>query len=375
LVSGLLIVSSLLAPFLFCCEPSLADTWGRVASHGIRGPFDTIQLDTPSVAVFNSKVYAGTMGGYGCQVLRYDGGRDWTRVCKNGFGEEGNPNATSMAAFERRLYAGTFNPSSPDTHKGCQVWSYDGADWTKVGDGGFGEWQNQEASSMAVYNSRLYVGTSWNDLFGTSGCRVFRFDGNKWDRVSPDGWIDSGNTDITSMATLGGYLYAGTTNGTGGCEVWRYDGSTWARVGSCGFGVTDNEWAVSMAAFKGALYVGTQKSDDSGCQVLRYEGGDNWVKVNEDGFGKYGNQGAASMVAFGEKLVVGTGNNDGCELWETSGGSGAPFTDWTRVNKAGFGFSSNWACSVMTVLDSQLFAGTYNDPDFGGTGCQVWSST
>ena len=130
-----------------------------------------------------------------------------------------------MMEYNGSLYVATGNPIN-----GCEVWAYDGANWTSLVGAtpgsllgpGFGNAANRFVWSMAVYNGELFVGTG-----NAGGCEVWSFNGTAWAEIvgpGPGAIIGPGfgtaNTDVYSMAVYGGNLYAGTSN-PGGCEVTR----------------------------------------------------------------------------------------------------------------------------------------------------------
>ena len=307
---------------------------------------------------------------------------NWTRAAAGGFGKAGNTTAGAMSFYGGRLYTGTYNA------QGCQVWSYNGISWTQeVGQGaagtptgpGFGNGKTNNVSSMAVYGSSLYVGTR----NPAEGCRIWSYNGISWTQEvgqgaagtpTGPGFGDTGNNDVTSMAVMGGRLYAGTYN-PGGCQVWCYDGSAWKRVAEGGFGDTDNYAAASMAVYFQSLYVGTFNNDyTSGCHVWSYNGSSWTQEVGQGaagtptgpGFGDINNRRAASMSVYNSGLYVGTydsSGGSGCQVWSFDG------ANWTKVGSGGFGAASNLAASCMAAGGLDLSVGTYNEV----SGCEVWS--
>ncbi len=231
---------------------------------------DQKNTDVPSMAVFKGRLYAGTYNAEGFQVWSYDG-NTWLRIASGGLGDADNYGVSSMAVYYDRLYAGTYNN---DYSSGCQIWSYDGISWRQeVGQGasgtptgpGFGDPKNRKAASMTVYNAGLYVGTY--DSSGGEGCEVWAYDGANWTKVSADGFGTPSNLGAVAMAAGGLDLYVGTFNEASGCEVWKYDGSNWHRTGAGGFGYADNTSATSLVLQGEGLVVATQNL--SGFQVWR----------------------------------------------------------------------------------------------------------
>lgn len=229
---------------------------------------DADNNDVPSLAVLDGRLFAGTYNPGGCQVWSYDG-KDWVRVAEGGFGDPDNHGATAMAVYFSGLYVGTFNN---DYSAGCQVWSYDGDSWTQeVGQGvagtptgpGFGDSNNRRAASMAVFDYGLYVGTY--DSSGGSGCQVWSYDGANWTKVGNGGFGTATNLVATCMAASGLDLFVGTYNEDSGCEVWRYDGADWSREGGGGLGSAKNVAAGALVLEGADLFVGTDNQE--GCQV------------------------------------------------------------------------------------------------------------
>ncbi len=252
------------------------ETWTQVVGQGAQGTptgpgfGEAANIDVPAMAVFGGRLYAGTYNEGGCQVWQYDG-QTWLRVAAGGFGDTENFGAASMAVYYGRLYVGTY---SNNYSSGCQIWSYDGLSWTQVvGQGapgtptapGFGEAYNRKASSMAVYDAGLYVGTY--DSSGSKGCEVWSYDGANWTRVASGGFGDAGNLGVVSMVAGGVDLYVGTFNDASGCQVWRFDGSQWYREALNGFGYPDNTSVASLLLDGEELLAGTQNLE--GLQVWR----------------------------------------------------------------------------------------------------------
>ena len=315
---------------------------------------------------------------------------NWVQDATGGFGFGTNDTAMSMMEYDGRLYVGTSTFAA-----GCEIWSYDGVNWTSLVGGtagsllgpGFGNANNTIAWSMAVYNGELYVGTGNN----ISGCEVWSFNGTTWTQIVgglPSAIIGPGfgtaNSFALSMALYGGNLCVGTTNGAG-CEVWSFNGTTWTQlvgglpgaiIGS-GFGNAANTDVFSMAAFGSDLYIGTYNA--GGCEVWDFNG-TAWTQLvgglpgalTGPGFGNAANGVCASLAVYAGGLYAGTSNGAGCEVWLLSPvgwtqmvGQSPPGTPGTGP---GFGNAANTAAITLVVFSNHLYAGT-NNP---GGGCEVW---
>ena len=141
----------------------------------------------------------------------------------NGFGWNLNRSIDSMAVFGGQLYGGT-NLTEADW--GCEVRrTTDGSYWSLCNWPGFGN--HSTAPAMTVFNSRLYVGITYD----SAGCEVHRsVDGTTWDQVVAGGFDGIDNSSVAALAIFGDRIYAGTSN-SAGCEMWRSDdGVAWAPV-------------------------------------------------------------------------------------------------------------------------------------------------
>jgi len=311
-----------------------------------------------AMATYGTDLYAGTLHWLsGCEVWHYDGS-DWTRVATRGFGDANNDGVASMAVFNSELYVGTMNWVS-----GCEIWRYDGTDWTRVQSGGLGSGDNHSVSSMAVFGGRLYAGLENHQ----GGCQVWRSaDGSTWNRVATGGFGDDSNYDAFSMEVHDSMLYVGTHNTVTGCEIWSSaDGATYNQANDDGFSDWHNGTASSLRSFKGKLFAGTW-NNETGCQVWRLDGPNpaDWTQLGGGGFGNKHNVDASSMTAFDSSLHVGTYNHDaGCEIWRSADGN-----SFQQVNIGGFGDTNNLDASSMATYGSNLFVGTMDLE----RGCEVW---
>jgi hypothetical protein len=176
---------------------------------------------------------------------------------------------------------------------------------------------------MEAYAGNLYAGMG--DLFAEAGddAEVWRYNGTTWTEVTTDGFDDSGNTTVLSLAGFGGYLYAGTINSTTGAQIWRCStcssAGDWTQVEGDGFGSTDNEEIDGLIVFGNKLYA-LAGNPVSGMEVWRTANGTDWMQVMSGGFGDpcnsstFGDNGA---VVHNNVLYIGTWNQaGGTEVWK-----------------------------------------------------------
>ena len=226
--------------------------------------------------------------------LRYRAGADSFTLISNSW-DGGTP--TKMIAFGGRMYVGVENNTTgikvyrskganADAPRAASDFEqvldadilhvlgmdgYDDDNATDLLDGitvdgtenHYTDYYNKSVSSMAVFNGYIYIGTENSDGATSRGAQIWRSqDGLTWERVLDFGGTDYGgqndtnNSRITSMATGGSYLYAGTRNTTTGGEVWRSpDGITWEQFGSDGFGSSNYTDVTAMYEFIGLIYI------------------------------------------------------------------------------------------------------------------------
>jgi hypothetical protein len=157
-------------------------TWTYCGTPGVR---------LMALGVFDGRLYgAGNEGNKQGGVYRYEGGTDWT-LCGR---QTGVDQVYSFAAYEGRLYAGTW----PD----ATAFRYDGGEtWPSCGRLG----QENEVMAMAVYNGKLYAGS-------LPLAEVYRYDsGATWTRMARlDMTPDVKYRRVWSMAVFQGKLFCGT---------------------------------------------------------------------------------------------------------------------------------------------------------------------
>lgn len=204
--------------------------WSQVVSNGLGEARNYVGL---SAEVFNGNLYIGTGKSItstlpGCEIWRTTDGLAWTKVVSDGFGNPGCYNVSSLAAFQGNLYAGlgVFDLSA-GVNPGGEVWRCSAAsgcdeatDWTRLAMKGFNNPNNYNIGALIVSGSYLYA-VAYNS---TTGIEVWRTaDGTNWERVSAGGFGDSNNGGPywgNSVAVYNNRLYIGTTNWANGGEVW-----------------------------------------------------------------------------------------------------------------------------------------------------------
>ena len=135
----------------------------------------------------------------------------------------------------------------------------------------------------------------------------------------------------------------------------------WDQGSVSGFGSSDNAAISSLDVFAGALYAGTW--NQNGAQVWRTSGGRQWAPVTPP-WGP-ANSAIDDAQPFGAYLYFGTANENGGEIWRTDGAA------WEQVAATGLGDESNYAMNAFGVFNGQLYMATSNLT----TGIEVWRSS
>jgi DNA-binding beta-propeller fold protein YncE len=298
----------------------------------------------------------------------------WKQVNINGWGAPINSWISSLLPFQGSLYATGFP---------ARVWRMTAAGaWSQVNADSFGDATNQEIDALAEFNGFLYAFT----YSMPNGPQIWRSpDGSAWQNVTLAGGVGSGDRYVASFAVFDGQLYAGLGVGyTDGAEIWRTaDGLTWTRVAANGFAndvyTTD---VSSLVSYNGSMYAGTRHGDyrsgdghadgPLGGEIWRSGDGTNWTRVNAPGFGNLEAYRIESLLIYQNALYAYVshwgGTADGAEVWRCTRTVCAGQGDWTQVAANGFGVAQNQFLYAGAVLDNNLYAAAYNDT----TGVQLW---
>ena len=250
---------------------------------------DANDLHMQSMSVYNSSLYIGTINATvstdatGAKLIKYDG-TTWTTVTKAIMGGvNADTSLSSMAVFNGVLYIGTVNATNATDNTAAKLLALSGATWsviTKTTMGGVGA--DTAMFSMAVYNSKLYIGTQnvTSSVTATSA-KLIVYNGNTWATIIKSAMGGGGaNTDtcFDFMAVYNGRLYVGGYNATAAinataAKLFQFDQAAWIGITKDTLGgVTTDQDLFSMAVFKGNLYIGTYSStsatDATGSKII-----------------------------------------------------------------------------------------------------------
>jgi trimeric autotransporter adhesin len=162
------------------------------------------------------------------------------------------------------------------------VWRWDGAAWHDLGRPPS---PSVSPTSGVIHQGELYVGSN-------AGGAISRWDGQQWVLFS------SGSpgpfTEITTLASIGGSLYAGSLDG-----VYRHDGAAWVQLGQS-IGLP----ARAIAEFQGSLYIGIISSF---APVVYRLTGQTWVPLATASQTSSSSNGVLSFAEYQGELYAGGG--------------------------------------------------------------------
>ncbi|MEW5988804.1 MAG: hypothetical protein AB1791_19435 [Chloroflexota bacterium] len=277
----------------------------------------------------------------------------WQQVNMDGFGNPQNVQLPSLAVFQDSLYAGTWSYDGIDY--AYEVWrTENGTEWELAGEGLRGG-----AAVMKGFGDHLYLGT-WEGV-------VMRTpDGLTWTDVITDGFGEA-NNGIARFADFDAMLYASTWSDTG-TDIWRTaDGVNWSQFAADGLGDGNNYGAIASEVFAGRLVFGTGNSTTAG--QIWHTDGITWTAVITDAFNGPENRAVSSLASFDGYLYAGLVNEAGPEVWRSEDGLA-----WSPIITDGLDHITGDPFSALEVAGDQLYlvVGSYN-----GTGVpvEVWSTS
>lgn len=162
-----------------------------------------------------------------------------------------------LVFFQGELYiAGNLNPSDYPEIK--EIARFDGTRWRDVG-----EFQSNALASvwrLVVWNDTLYVGGQFDEISGSPGNGIAKWDGQQWHRLNNGVW-QGGGPAITDIAVFNNELYVTgwfyIVDGINqGYDDWtskgfaKWDGSRWCTLGTAASNVM-----VTMGNFRDELYI------------------------------------------------------------------------------------------------------------------------
>jgi len=314
------------------------------------------------------------------ETVEGDDGSLWQKVNQPGFGDENNSSVVAMEEYQGRLYAMTRNEV-----EGVEVWRTTDSGWEQVlfpkgaTNGIYGNaWINNLWGGMVVFQEKLYCGFSsglQGSVLKSTGCEIWRYDGERWEPVISDKKDTEASGSITSVSACeenDGDITAQITDSTQSWDTDEWAGGVLQITSGEGsyrrFDILSNTSDTltvqqnEVAGNVGSEYTicGMQEYSNS-FPPYEYElgeirEGDSFeigTGDDENGFGDYWNKTITKLYLFDEKLYVSTGLNYeyGAQVWYTEDGD-------------------NWA-----VIEPANTFGIYHDDHPGYPGSQKPVST
>ena len=227
----------------------------------------------------------------------------------------------SMAVYNGKLYIGTFNAALATDSTAAKVLCFDGSTWsviTKATMGGVNA--DRDIQSMAIYNDKLYMGTTnITAATNSTAAKLLVFDGSAWSVITKATMGGVGaDIIIQSMVVYNDKLYIGTYNVTAAtnstaAKLLVFDGSTWSVITKATMGGVNADIVMqSMAIYNGKLYIGTQNTTlattSTAAKLLVFDGS-TWSVITKDTMdGVTTDIYMQSMAVYGSKLYIGTHN-------------------------------------------------------------------
>lgn len=295
-------------------------------------------------------------------IPNIEDGSTWEEVIEPGFGSTNNYAIVAMAEYKGQLYAMARNED-----EGAEIWRTDnGTNWEQVlfpdgeTNGIYGNpWLSCLWGSMIVFEDKLYCGFSSGHqgrVFDSTGCEIWRYDGNTWEPVISD------KKDTEESGTISAISGCEDNDGdttaviTDDLKNWETDPPQWAggilQITSGNgkyrrFDIIDNTANTLIiqqneeAGNLGEEYTVCREQsfsnpfppyeyDRGGIEVGdKYEIG---TGTDENGFGNYWNKMVPEMVIFEDKLYVSTALNYdyGAQVWYTEDGDTWTVTEPTN---------------------------------------------
>lgn len=292
--------------------------WTRVVQGGLGDPYNH---GIRNLLAVDGHLYAVTANHTnGFEIWRSADGTHWLPIMTGGFGNTENTSGRGLALFDGQLYVGTENKDT-----GAEVWraplahAGEAGGWERVlGNDLSRSWY----AELTAFDGHLYAGTLMTHTGVAEsdaeqahpGCHVLRSrDGLDWEVVVDDSFGNATNNGIISMAVFDGRLYIGTSNTEGGEVHSTPDGVNWERSWK-GAGDPERNWhAWKLYVYRDRLYLGIGRLERiwwSGLGLFSSADGKTWRQ--ETDYSLVTHYGLRSMMEYRGRLYLGTASFPDC---------------------------------------------------------------
>ena len=291
---------------------------GAFAQVGSAGFGDANNETLLPYAVYQNILYIGTGNTVRGQLWKWSGAGDPSQITGVPWTGANNNMVIPLGVFNNKLLVCIANNVS-----GLSIYSFDGANWSQlIGQGsagtstgpGFGDSHNEtiEQSHEVRYDGKLILPV----MNGTSGLQVYSYDGTDFTRIGQAGagsWDSYQKHGYCDVSYGEGLLYMGTTHRFGGPgQLWSYNGSSWTQVSTSG---ADANTRTYFPLARGEdLYLGTNNA--SGGRVYKKTGG-SLTPICDLGIGDTANY-VVTITSSNGSLFALTWNASGGQVHVTS---------------------------------------------------------
>ena len=290
---------------------------GALAQVGSSGFGDANNETLLPYAVYQDFLYIGTGNTVRGQLWKWSGTGNPTQIAGVPWTGANNNTVIPLGVLNNKLLVCIANNVS-----GLSIYSFDGANWAQlIGQGsagtptgpGFGDSHNEtiEQSHEVIYDGKLILPV----MNGTSGLQVYSFDGTDFTGIGQAGagsWDSYQKHGYCDVYYSEGLLYMGTTHRLGGPgQLWSYNGSSWSQVSTSG---ADAETHTYFPLARGEdLYLGT--NNHAGARVYKKIGG-SLTPICDPGIGDTANY-VVTITSCNGGLFALTWNLNGGQVYMT----------------------------------------------------------
>jgi len=201
-------------------------------------------------------------GGFsGLRLYEFDG-TNWTQIIglgaagtitAPGFGDGDN---CSISRIEYSELDGKLVLPVMNVTDGLEVYSYDGTTFTKIGEPGPGSWPATQATGHVAgsrVENKLYMGTGTTDVpTGGPAAELWSYDGAGWTKMSLSGVLNQANNFFYQPFVRGADLYVSSWNRDNACQIYKREGDSFTVYSELGLGNAYNA-AVQLVTYNGQM--------------------------------------------------------------------------------------------------------------------------
>ena len=244
--------------------------------------------------------------------------------------------SVSLSADGNTLAVGARQDDSSGNRSGStQIYTWDGAAWSQLGDDIDGEAAEDESGysvSLSADGTTVAIGARRNDGNGNSSghTRIYSWNGTAWSQLGSDidgeaaddesGYSVSLSANGTTVA-IGARRNDGNGNSSGHTRVYSWNGTVWNQLGSDIDGEAANDFSgrsISLSNDGRTVAIGARKNDGNGsnsghARIYNWDG-TTWSQLGSDIDGEASDDESGfsvSLAGNGTVIAVSAYQNDG----------------------------------------------------------------